>query len=319
MTNTVVLPGEADAAVLRLRGTDRGIALTTDCNGRYCYLDPYAGGAIAVAEAARNVVCTGAEPVAVTDCLNFGNPEKPDVYYQLERAISGMAEACRVLGTPVISGNVSLYNETNGEAVYPTPVAGMLGVLDDVRYRLQAGFRNVGDPVYLLGSEAAGGALAGDAHSLGASEYLALVHGRVQGRPRIDLDRERRLQRACLAMARAGLLESAHDCSDGGLAVALAECCITGNLGLDASGLALTGRRDGVLFGEEQSRIIVSVRPDAEPQVLELAAAHDVAATRLGTAGGDRLRLARLLDVPVADLARAHARGLPEALGWTGD
>ncbi|HLZ70909.1 MAG TPA: phosphoribosylformylglycinamidine synthase subunit PurL [Dehalococcoidia bacterium] len=312
MTNTVISPGEADAAVLRIRGTQRGIALSTDGNGRYCYLDPYAGGAIAVAEAARNVVCTGAEPVAVTDCLNFGNPEKPDVYYQLERCISGMAAACRVLDTPVISGNVSLYNETNGEAIYPTPVAGMLGVLEDVRYRLELAFRAAGDEVYLLGAGSAGRALPGNVTALGASEYLASIHGRVAGRPRIDLELDRRVQRVCLRAARGGLLSAAHDCADGGLAQALAECCIAGGNGLDAADLRIAGRADAALFGEEQSRIVVALRPEHAAALRAIAAEEDVPCTALGRVDGDRLRLAGAIDLPVAQLAQVFEAGLPD-------
>src|SRR5215211_1937405 len=220
LTNTVVPPG-GDAAVLRIKGTRRAIAAATDGNGRLCYLDPFTGGAIAVAEAARNVVCTGAQPVAVTNCLNFGNPEKPEIYYQLEQAIRGMASACEALETPVISGNVSLYNETLGEAVYPTPVIGMLGVVDDVRLCTGAGFVEDGDDVWLLGGAA--GELVGEAVSLGGSEYLRTVRGVVAGRPRINLDREVAVQRACLAAIRAEVVRSAHDCADGGLAVAPAE------------------------------------------------------------------------------------------------
>ncbi|MHB8574851.1 MAG: phosphoribosylformylglycinamidine synthase subunit PurL [Dehalococcoidia bacterium] len=308
MTNTVVGPGAGDAAVLRIRGTNRGIALATDCNGRLCYLDPYTGGAIAVAEAARNVVCSGAEPVALTDCLNFGNPEKPDVYFQLEQAIRGMAEACRVLDTPVISGNVSLYNETNGAAVYPTPVVGMLGVIDDVRYQLGMGFRADGDVVLLLGNcqgDANGGEgqIDGAPAGLAGSEYLAEVHGVVAGMPAIDLTFERRLQRLCLDAARRGLLASAHDCSDGGLAVALAESCIAGDIGLRAGELRLRGRTDAALFGEQQSRIIVSVAPDHRVELLALAQASGVPACVIGTAGGDRLTVAGRIDLPVAQVA----------------
>ncbi len=314
MTNTVVSPGAADAAVLRIRGTQRGIALSTDGNGRYCYLDPYAGGAIAVAEAARNVVCTGAEPVAVTDCLNFGNPEKPDVYFQLERCISGMAEACRMLDTPVISGNVSLYNETNGEAIEPTPVAGMLGVLEDVRYRLELAFRDAGDLVYVLGVASADGSLPGETATLGGSEFLAAICGRVAGRPRIDLDLERRVQRACLRAARGGLLSAAHDCAEGGLAVALAECCIAGGVGLDASELRIAGRIDAALFGEAQSRIIVAVRPAAAEALLAIADAERVPCTRLGRVGGDCLRLAGAINQPVAALTAVFEAGLPDRI-----
>ncbi|HEY8490726.1 MAG TPA: phosphoribosylformylglycinamidine synthase subunit PurL [Dehalococcoidia bacterium] len=308
LTNTVMGPG-GDAAVLRIKGTRRGIALATDGNGRYVWLDPYAGGAIAVAEAARNVVCVGAEPVAVTDCLNFGNPEKPGVYYHLEHAVRGMAEACRELGTPVISGNVSLYNETMGEAVYPTPVVGMLGVLEDVSQAVGAGFRQEGDAVYLIG-----GRWPAHPDHLAASEFLKVHHNIVAGRPSIDLDLERRVQRLCLESIRNGWAVSAHDCSDGGLAVALAECCMEGGLGLDASLLELGPRLDAALFGEEQSRIVVSLRPEAQVEFIHRANQLGVTVTYLGEVQGDRLRIGGAVDVAVAELTLAYERAIPDLL-----
>ncbi len=314
LTNTVIGPGEGDAAVLRLKGTSKGIALATDCNSRTCFLDPYVGGAIAVAEAARNVVCTGAEPVAITDCLNFGNPEKPEVYFQLEQAIRGIAEACRTFDTPVISGNVSLYNETNGSAVYPTPVVGMLGVLDDVRYRLTMGFKDAGDHVYLLGGSGAIG-LHGEAFQLAGSEYLATLHDTVAGQPVIDLALEHRVQELCLVAARADLLRSAHDCADGGLAVALAECCVAGKIGLNASELPVDGRLDAALFGEAQSRIVVSVAAAKRDSLLTAAAAANVPVCALGQVSGPSLRVAGLIDIRVADLENAFNSGLPGLIG----
>jgi phosphoribosylformylglycinamidine (FGAM) synthase-like enzyme len=312
LTNTVLGPG-ADAATMRVKGTRRAIALTTDGSGRLCYLDPYAGGALAVAEAARNLACVGAEPLAITDCLNFGNPERPDVYYQLEQVVSGMAEACRALNVPVVSGNVSLYNETSGEAVYPTPVVGMMGLLEDVERRCQMGFQADGDLAFLLGAglEAPAGSLAG-------SDYLQEVHGLVKGRPAIDLALEVRVQRACLEGIRCGLLRSAHDCSHGGLAVTAAESCIAssalGGRGLDASGLAFAGRQDAALFGEAPSRIVVSCPAAARGDLEALAASRDVPLTCLGVVSGDRLRLGQDIDLPVSELARAYEEGLPRAL-----
>lgn len=308
LTNTVVGPG-GDAAVMRVKGTRRAIALTTDGRGRLCFLDPRAGGAMAVAEAARNVVCVGAEPLAITDCLNFGNPERPDVYYQLEQVISGMAEACRALNTPVVSGNVSLYNETSGEAVYPTPVVGMMGLLEDVERRCQVGFQAEGDLVFLLGA-----GLEAPAASLAGSDYLYEVHGLVAGRPSIDLGLEVRVQRVCLEAIRRSLLHSAHDCSHGGLAVTVAESCIASDSGLDAAGLAFGGRLDAGLFGEAPSRIVVSCAPAARGDLEALAAAHDVPLTYLGAVGGERLRLGADIDLPVPDLVRAYEEGLPRAL-----
>ena len=216
MTNTVVPPG-GDAALLRIKGTRKAIALSTDGNGRYCYLDPYAGGAIAVAEAARNVACVGARAIAVTDCLNFGNPEKPEVYYQLEQCIKGMTEACNTFGIPVISGNVSLYNESMNESIYPTPVAGVLGLLEDVSLACRMGFQEPADEVLLLGTPPS-------ADGLGGSEYLEVMHGTVAGKPSISLDIEKRVQELCISLIEKGLLRSAHDCSMGGLGVACIVC-----------------------------------------------------------------------------------------------
>ncbi|MCX8126602.1 MAG: phosphoribosylformylglycinamidine synthase subunit PurL, partial [Dehalococcoidia bacterium] len=211
MNNTVVPPG-SDAAILRLKGTRKAIALTTDGNGRYCYLDPYVGAEIAVAEAARNVVCVGARPLAITDCVNLGNPERQDIYYQLKQVFRGMGRVCRILRIPVVSGNVSLYNETNGIAVYPTPVIGMVGLLEDVGKHCTPGFKSEGDAVFLMGDASPGG--------LDGSEYLDYIRGIVGGRPSIDLDLEKRVQNCCLELIRMGVLKSAHDCSDGGLVVA---------------------------------------------------------------------------------------------------
>ncbi|HXU25284.1 MAG TPA: phosphoribosylformylglycinamidine synthase subunit PurL [Tepidiformaceae bacterium] len=287
LNNTVVSPG-GDAGVVRVMGTNKAIALTTDCSGRLCYLDPYTGAAAAVAEAARNIVCTGATPVAVTDCLNFGNPEKLDVYYTMEQCVRGISEACSVFGTPVVSGNVSLFNESSGRAIYPTPVIGMMGILDDASKHLVAAFQESGSRVYLLGSGP-----GQPASALGGSEYLDAVHGRVAGLPAIDLQAEYALQRLVLRAHSEGLLLSAHDCSDGGLAVTLAECAVLGGYGF--AGLdELPGRLDAALFGEGQGRIVVSLVADTFPQggaaarLEDLARAMGVPCTRLGqTEAGD--------------------------------
>jgi phosphoribosylformylglycinamidine synthase subunit PurL len=303
-TNTVVPPG-GDAAVLRLKDTRKAISLTTDGNGRYCYLDPYHGGAMAVAEAARNLVCTGAEPLAVTDCLNMGNPERPDIYYQLKECIRGMAAACRWLNTPVISGNVSLYNETKGRAVYPTPVVGMVGLIEDIDHYCTSGFKDEGDVVFLLGSVDEGG--------LAGSEYLELIHGLVSGRPIIDLDQEKRVQHCCLSLIRKGVVKSAHDCSDGGLAIALAECCIMGSVGF-RGGRPIRGRLDEALFGEAPSRIVVSVSSNKVADVKKRAARHGVRLTKLGVVGGRKIIIEGLVDLPLDDIGTAWRHGLERAL-----
>jgi phosphoribosylformylglycinamidine synthase II len=307
LTNTVVEAG-TDAAVLRVKGTERGIAVATDGNGRYCHVSPGAGGAIAVAEAARNVVCVGAQPAAVTDCLNFGNPERPEVYYQMQEVIQGMAAACAALGTPVISGNVSLYNETGEQAVYPTPVVGMLGLLDDVSRHCSPGLASEGDEVFLLG-----GALEQPAAALAVSEYLRLEHGLLGGRLDIDLDLEARVQRTALAAIRQGIATACHDCSDGGLAVALAEMCMQGDRGIDASTAPAVQRLDAALFGEAQSRILLAVPADRREELTAIAQGMNIPFAFVGRTGGDRLRLWSL-DLPLSDLRDAYEGGLERAL-----
>ncbi|MED3785039.1 phosphoribosylformylglycinamidine synthase subunit PurL [Geobacillus stearothermophilus] len=270
-TNTVVAPG-SDAAVVRIRGTNKALALSTDCNSRYLYLDPEVGGKIAVAEAARNVVCSGAKPLAITDCLNFGSPEKPEIFWQLEKAVDGMSEACRALGTPVVSGNVSLYNETNGVAVYPTPVVGMVGLIEDLSHITTQLFKQVGDLIYVIGEAKP---------EFGGSELQKWLEGRIFGKaPEIDLEVEARRQRQLLAAIRAGVVASAHDVAEGGLAVALAEC-LMGALGLGAK-VTVGGDLVSELFGETQSRFVVSVKKEHQEAFEQL-----VEAKRIGEVTGD--------------------------------
>ncbi len=274
-TNTVIGPG-GDAGVLRIRGTRRGIAATVDCNSRYVYLHPRRGAMAAVAEAARNLVCVGARPRAVTDNLNFGNPLKAEVYHQFTEAVRGMAEACRAFDTPVVSGNVSFYNESPDGAIYPTPVVGMVGVLDDVTTAIGAGFRSGGDAIVLLGSNTA---------ELGASEYLNVMHGRVAGdAPVVDLEAEKALQEAMLEITGARLARSAHDCAEGGLAVCLAESAIhdpENPFGVEVE-LEDDVAFAALLFGEAQGRIVLSCASDHVTEVLEIAGKHGVAARRIG-------------------------------------
>jgi phosphoribosylformylglycinamidine synthase len=305
--NTVVAPG-SDAAVLRIKGTPKAIALTVDGNGRYCYLTPFTGGIIAVAEAARNLSCAGAEPLAITDCLNFGNPERTDVYYQLEQCIRGMAQACKHLNLPVISGNVSLYNETRGEPVYPTPVVGMVGLIEDIEHHCTIDFKQEGDQVMLLGGEEKSD------DGIGGSEYLELIHGKVAGATSINLDRERRVQACCREAIRQGIVRSAHDCSDGGLAVALAESCIAGGNGVKAK-WKITGRIDSELFGEAQSRIVVSLKGGRLGDLKKLAVSHRVPLKEIGSVGGKRLSIKGIVDLPLDEVADAWHNGLQRAMG----
>lgn len=250
-TNTVVAPG-SDAAVVRIRGTKKALAMTTDCNSRYLYLDPENGGKIAVAEAARNIVCSGGEPLAITDCLNFGNPEKPEIFWQLEQAADGMSEACRTLKTPVIGGNVSLYNETNGEAVYPTPVVGMVGLIEDTAHITTQTFKDAGDLIYIIGEAK---------EEFGGSELQKMVEGKIFGSaPAIDLEIEQKRQSQLLQAIRSGLVASAHDISEGGLSIALAESLFGQNqLGAKVS---IKGIETATLFGETQSRFLLSIKEE---------------------------------------------------------
>ena len=307
-TNTVISPG-GDAALLRIKGTDKGIALCADGNGRYCLIDPYTGGAIAVAEACRNLSCVGATPLAITNCLNFGNPERPDIYYQLEWCIRGMARACNVLNTPVVSGNVSLYNETRGEPVYPTPVVGALGLLEDVTRHVSHEFKGEGHIVVLLGT----GRIAGTDSALAGSEYAHLAGVEPPGKPRIDLALEARVQGLTRIAIGKGLLASAHDCSDGGLAVALAESCIPQRVGFQGS-LKLPTRWEAALFGEQQSRIVISLQPDQLEALRMLATQQRVPMTMLGKTGGERFTMGRQVDIALSEIDDAWSNGLERAL-----
>ena len=307
-TNTVIAPG-GDAAVLRVKGTRKGIALSTDGNGRLCYLDPYIGGLIVVAEACRNLACVGAEPIALTDCLNFGNPEKREIYYQLEHCIRGIADASRAFDAPVISGNVSLYNETQGTGIYPTPVIGALGLMDDVSQRAGIGFQGSGDVVVLLGRNT----LDADPRHLAGSEYLERVHDMVAGMPEIDLSLEVRVQRACRRLIRQGIVNSAHDCSDGGLLVTLAESCIVGDIGMSIHA-DIPDRWDAALFGEGQSRIVVSLPRARMARLSDICSDEEVVWCEIGTLGGDFLKVGEMLEVSLADVEQAWKHGLESAL-----
>jgi phosphoribosylformylglycinamidine synthase len=307
-TSTVVLPGRADAAVLRVKGTGTLLAATLDGNGTYAYLDPYEGGKAAVAEAARNLVCVGARPLAVTNCLNFGNPQDPEIMWQLKECVRGISDACRAFGTPVTGGNVSLYNESPRGAIDPTPVIGMIGVTTGAPITM--GFQDEGDVIVLFGTTR---------EELGGSEYLKLIHHRKQGKPpRIDLAKERALHQLMREASGQGLLKSAHDCSEGGLAVALAECCIVESDHLigavieplsDRAGTHAM-RLDAILFGESAGRIVVSCVRFVLDEVLRLAQQRHLKATVLGKVGGRRLTIAPWLDAPVEELSTAWRTGL---------
>jgi phosphoribosylformylglycinamidine synthase len=313
-TNTVNMPGMG-AGVVRIKDTDRALAMSVDGNGRYCYLDPKRGAMLAVAEAARNVACAGGRPLAATNCLNFGNPERPGIMWQFGQAVEGIGEACRALDTPITGGNVSLYNETDGKAIYPTPVIGVVGLLEHADRVVSRRFRSSGDAIVLLG-EGRG--------ELGGSEYLKVAHGVVRGLPpELDLETERALQSLLVELANARLMRSAHDCSDGGLAVTLAECTFDSDgIGAEVSidAVAVSKRTDtsraAALFGESASRVIVSVAADSTAKVLERASAAGVPARVIGRTGGDTIRIAvggeRAVALAVADAERAWSNAVEQ-------
>ena len=315
--NTIVRPG-SDAAVVRIKDTNKALAMTTDGNSRYCLLNPYMGGTLAVAEAARNLVCSGAQPIGLTDCLNFGNPERPDIMWQFVLVVEGIADMCRELNVPVVSGNVSLYNETNGLSIYPTPILGMVGLIEPVDQVTTQWFKNSGDRIILLGETR---------EDLGGTEYLKIVHYREQGSPPLlNFGVEKTLQGCLLDMIQNGWVQSAHDCSDGGLAVTLAECCFSPSVGeesplganvqLDAGRI----RADALLFGETPSRVVISVSPKATPNVLSFAKECGVLAKDIGQVGGENLsiRVGRAskieIDLPISELFKIWNNSLEQCL-----
>ncbi len=292
--NTVISPG-GDAALLRIQGTQRALAISTDGNGRLVYLNPRVGAAIAVAEACRNLSCVGAEPVALTDGLNFGNPETPDIQYQLQESIAGISEAAAAFDIPVVSGNASLYNESAGTAVQPTPIIGALGVLEDVGRHANSAFRDEGDVVVVIGAYSPWA----DINGLAGSEALSVLHDEVAGKPLLDLDLEFRVQQLCRSLIAKGLVKSAHDISQGGVSVAVVESAIQGNIGATIMHDATIHDWVAALFGESQSRIVITCATTHAEVVLNAASKAGVPATRIGTVGGDRVRFADLIDLPL--------------------
>ena len=302
--NTVELPG-GDAGVVRVKETGAGLALSCDCNGRYVYLDPYVGTQVALAESGRNVACTGAMPIAITNCLNFGNPEKPGIFWQFIQAVEGLAEGCRQLDTPVVGGNVSFYNESFGEAIYPTPVIGMLGLMEDVDDRVQSAFRSEGDKVVLLGETR---------DELGGSEYLKVLHGKVAGKPpAIDWDAERALVGLLTGAATQHLLASAHDLSEGGLAVALAESCLQGGIGAQVE-LEGTLQPHVELFSETQARALVSVTAENMPAFTRLADEKGVSLRVLGEVGGQLLDVDEAFEVELDEMKAVYDTALEKMI-----
>ncbi|MCC5941410.1 MAG: phosphoribosylformylglycinamidine synthase subunit PurL [Balneolaceae bacterium] len=306
-TNTVNAPGASNSGVIRIKGTKKGLAVKTDCNGRYVYLNPRKGGQIAVAESARNVVCSGGKPVAITNCLNFGNPYKPDVYWTFKEALGGMGDACRALGTPVTGGNVSLYNENPKGAIFPTPVIGMLGIVEDVeKHTMTPGFKNEGDVIYYIGADRKG---------LGGTEYLKTIHGLTIGdAPEIDLDLEVNLQNTLLELIQSGTINAAHDCSDGGLATTLSEMAIFSGKGASVSVKALKGSVHERLYSEAQSGVVITVSESDVSDFEKKLSGSNLPFYTLGVVNGDKLTIDNIVQLSVKELADPYETALPNAM-----
>jgi len=307
-TNTVNGPGASNSGVIRIKGTKKGLAAKTDCNGRYVYLNPRKGGQIAVAESARNVVCSGARPVAITNCLNFGNPYKPEVYYTFKEALGGMGDACRALGTPVTGGNVSFYNENPKAAIFPTPVIGMLGIVEDVEKHLMTpDFKNNGDVIFYLGAPRRG---------LGGTEYLCTIHGLTTGdAPDIDLILEVKLQNLVLNLIQDQTVNAAHDLSDGGLAAALSEMVIHSGKGANISVKPLGDDLHEVLYSEAQSGVLVTVAQEKLPEFEKAVSGSGVNAVKLGLVNGTELVIDSDVKIPVEQLREVYESTIPKAMG----
>ena len=303
----------SDAAIVKIKGTKKALAISVDCNGRFCYLNPYNGAQMSVAEAARNVVCAGGRPLAVTDGLNFGNPMKPENYWQFHKCIEGLSDACKALGTPVISGNVSFYNENPKGAVDPTPMVGMVGLIEDAEKAVTQDFKNENDIIVLLGSHRSG---------LGGSEYLYHVHNLKKGDPQIDIKTEKAVQDACLDMIQSGIIRSAHDCSEGGLVISLTESCISASDRMVGAEIELEDvknvnmRLDDVLFGEAPSRIVVSLKGHDLAELEQIAKKHSVPYRKLGKVGGKRFIVkhnkAEVINLPVEKLSNTWRDAIPK-------
>ncbi len=295
-TNTIIGPG-CDAAVILIKGTNKALVMKTDCNSRYVYLNPKEGTKIAVAESARNIVCSGGIPLAITNCLNFGNPYKPEVYWQFAQAIEGMGEACRHFETPVTGGNVSFYNESPETAVYPTPTIGMVGLVEDLNHITTSYFKDEDDLIYLLGE---------DKEELGGSEYLKIIHNKVAGdSPELNLNIEKKLQDTLLGLIRDGMIKSAHDISEGGIGAALAECCIINQdkqIGCEVE-IPLKSRKDFSLFSESQSRIIISVSQKTRTKLEEILKNQKLEFYYLGKVGGDKMLIKDYFKVSITELS----------------
>lgn len=301
-TNTIASPEDADCAIIRIKDTNIGIGISIDGNGKTTYLNPLEGGKIAVAEACRNLICSGVEPLAITNCLNFGDPTTQLVSHQLNESVNGISESCNIFGIPVISGNVSLYNSTERGAIFPTPIIGAVGKINNVKSIITSKFKNYNDLVILLGSSA----LSNDHNDLAGSEYLEIIHKKIAGSPRIDLEFENRLQKCCLNLINNGLIISAHDCSEGGIAVTIAESCILSNIGFESE-IEINGRWDVSLFGEKQSQIIVSINPNQINLFSKICSDFHIPFTTLGITKPEIFKINSLISNTVSELKNAYS------------
>jgi len=311
----VVANAGSDAAIIRIKGTNKALAISVDCNGRYCYLNPYNGAMLAVAEAARNIVCAGGKPLAITDGLNFGNPMKPENYWQFEKCVEGLSTACKALNTPVVSGNVSFYNENPKGAIDPTPMVGMVGLIEDADRYVTQEFKNVGDLIVLLGE---------NKPDLSGSEYLYLIHKQKKGNPQIDIEKEKAVQEVCLEAIKSKIINSAHDCSEGGLAITLAESCISEAERMLGAVIKLDGlkerdiRLDEVLFAETPSRIVVSISKDKLRVLEQIAEKYSISYQVLGNVSGKRLTIeykgTPIIDFPLSTLSNTWRNAIPSRL-----
>ncbi|MCI0473102.1 MAG: phosphoribosylformylglycinamidine synthase subunit PurL [Ignavibacteria bacterium] len=304
-TNTAIMPG-GDASVIRIKKTGKALSMKTDCNSKFCYLNPYAGGMISVCESARNVVCTGAVPLAITNCLNFGNPYNPEMYYQFSECVRGMGDACRILGTPVTGGNVSFYNLSRDYAVFPTPTIGMLGLIEDTDKMMSSFFKNEGDIIIVIGK---------DLYEIGGSEYLGRIHNIIKGNaPEIDPEREKQLHEITLKLINNGLISSAHDISDGGLAVAIAESCIMNRKNIIGCtvNLDFTSRKDFNLFSESQTRILISLPESNMDAFKRILGKFDY--TVIGKTGGDMLTINNVIKIGLDEISDKYFNSISEIM-----
>jgi phosphoribosylformylglycinamidine synthase len=316
-TNTVEGPG-GEAGVIRVKGTNRGLSMALDGNGRWCYLDPKLGAMHAVAESARNVACSGATPIAATNCLNFGNPEKPHIMWQFAQTIDGMTKACEELETPITGGNVSFYNETLGEGIYPTPVMGIVGILEDVHKAIGPNFKQTGQALVLLRGSEPGDASDVEAE-FGSSEYAKEILGKLWGfPPSLEIEKEAALQKAIIQMIDEGLIDSAKDCTEGGLGVTLAECGFAKGIGAQVEVASAGLVPEFVLFGEDASRILISCNQNCVERIKEVAVQYALSAENIGSTVPDNLEISvdgkLAANAPVSELKTEWAKALEEAL-----